>query len=204
MSLEQRLAPKLEQRLTLEQKLKVDAKILGLRLRLIGKMHGEKYTPHAVCPKCSRRLTPLQIIKGFKRDENDYTTKYPRCQHRFEPRITVRHLVGFREIPFFCSTQTLGQLRGKEDLSPVEFRKNYPPVYQSAVVHFGGLPQAFQEIGIKYRFKEPIVKWEKKVKQFLGLLPDTVISRLIRVKYSEVRKLRLSLHIPRYRTENLL
>ena len=41
MSLEQHLDVKLDQRLTQEQKLLVQDQILGLRLRLIGKIHGE-------------------------------------------------------------------------------------------------------------------------------------------------------------------
>lgn len=204
MSLALRLAPRLEQKLTLEQKLKVDAKILGLRLRLIGKMHGETYKPHATCSKCFKKLTPLQIIKGFKRDENDYTTRCPKCRNRFEPAITCTNAVRSTTLQFFCQSQTLGQLHGKEKISPADMQKNHPAIYQGALAHFGGLAQAFQKIGISYRFKDPVVKWEKKVKQFFGLLPDAVIARLVRVKYREVRKLRLRLNIQRYRRENLL
>ncbi|OGI16966.1 MAG: hypothetical protein A3J63_00980 [Candidatus Moranbacteria bacterium RIFCSPHIGHO2_02_FULL_40_12b] len=204
MSLQQRLDVKLDQRLTQEQKLLVQDRILGLRLRLIGKIHRETYKPHAVCPKCSRRLTPLQIIKGFKRNVNDYTTRCPRCHNRFEPEIICKSASSSTTLRFFCPVQTVGQLYGKEKLSPTEIQKNYPALYQSAIAHFGGLTQAFKEIGKSYRFKEPVVKWEKKVKQFLGLLPDSVIACLVQVKYNEVRKLRLRLNIRRYRTENLL
>lgn len=205
MSLEQRLEVKLKQHLTLEQKLKIQAKILGLRLQLIGKVNGETYKPHAVCPKCSRRLTPLEIVKGFKRDVNDYTTRCPRCRNRFEPNIICRKNMGPTvTLQFFCPLQTLGQLREKEKLSPAEIQKNHPAIYRCATVHFGGLIQAFKEIGISYQFKELVVKWEKKVKNFLGLLPDSVIARLVQVRYAEVRKLRLRLNIQRYRSENLL
>ena len=62
MGLEQRLAPKLEQRLELKQRLKIQARLLGLRLQLIGKVSGESYKPHAACPKCFCRLTPLEIL----------------------------------------------------------------------------------------------------------------------------------------------
>lgn len=204
MSLAQHLAPRLEQKLTLEQKLKVDAKILGLRLRLIGKMHGETLKPHAVCPQCSKRLTPLQIIKGFKRDENDYTTKCPKCRTRFEPEIICTRATRATTLQFFCPSQTLGQLRGKEKISPADLQKNHPAIHQSALAHFGGLAQAFAKIGVRYDFKDAPVKWERKVKQFFGLLPDTVIARLIGVKYRQIRQLRLRLNIGRYRTENLL
>ncbi len=202
--MEQRLEMNLEQRLTLEQRLKLQARILGLRLKLIGKIYGETYKPHAVCPKCNRRLTPIEILKGFKRDVNDYTTKCPRCKHRFEPQLIQRNLTGSTTLPFFCPSQTLNQLHGKEKLSPAEIQKNHAALYRCATVHFGGLLQAFQKVGINYQFTEPVMKWEKKVKTFLGLLPDSVIARLVRVKYAEVRKLRLRLNIPRYRSENLL
>ena len=204
MSLEQHLDVKLDQRLTQEQKLLVQDQILGLRLRLIGKIHGETYKPHAVCPQCSRQLTPLQIIKGFKRNVNDYTTRCPRCHNRFEPEIICKSASHSTTLQFFCPAQTVGQLHGKDKLSPSEIQKNYPAIYQSAIAHFGGLTQAFKEIGISYMFTEPVIKWEKKVKQFLGLLPDSVIARLVQVKYIEVRKLRIRLNISRYRTENLL
>jgi hypothetical protein len=210
MALEPRLEMKLEQKLSLKQRLKLQAKILGLRLRLIGKINNETYKPHAVCPRCSRRLTPFEIVKGFKRDVDDYTTKCPRCRNRFEPKIICRPNTGLISatapvtLQFFCPSQTLNQLRGKERLTPAVFQKNYPALFRCATVHFGGLPQAFKEIGINYQLAEPVVKWEKKVKSFLGLLHDSVIARLVRVKYVEVRKLRLRLNIPRYHAENLL
>ena len=88
--------------------------------------------------------------------------------------------------------------------SPIEIRESYPAIYRCANVHFGGLVQAFKEIGIDYRFKEPVVKWKKKVEKFLGSLPDSVIARIVRLKYAEVRKLRLQLGIKRYRVSDFV
>lgn len=165
MSLAQRLELRLKQEPTLQQKLRLEAKILNLRLQLIGKVHDEEYQPHATCPQCDKKLTPLQIIKGFKRDENDYTTKCPRCRHRFEPKIICTRATGATTLQFFCSSQTLGQLHGKEKLSPAEIQKDFPALYQSALAHFGGLTQAFQKNGVNYGFPEPTIpQWEKKVK----------------------------------------
>jgi hypothetical protein len=206
MGLEQRLAPRLEQRLELKLrlKLKIQARLLDLRLQLIGKVNDEKYSPHAVCPKCFRRLTPLEIIKGFNRDVNDFTTKCPKCKDRFEPTIICKRKVGTTEVAFYCPSQTLNQLGGKENLPVADFKAEYPAIFHSVTVHFGSLAQAFKKIGINYRFEESVVKWQKKARQFLGLLPDSVIARIVRVKYSEVRKYRLSQNIPRFRVENLL
>ena len=194
----------LDQRLMLEQKLKIQNRILSLRLQLIGKIHGETYKPHAICPKCFRRLTLLEIIKGFKRDVNDYTTKCPRCGDRFEPKLSCKGKAYSITLPFLCPMQTLDQMKGKEKKSPTEIRESYPTIYSCANVHFGGLAQAFKEIRINYRFQEPVIKWEKKVKHFLGLLPDSVIARLVHLKYAEVRKLRLHMGIPRYRASDFV
>ena len=143
MGLEQRLAPKLEQRLELKQRLKIQARLLGLRLQLIGKVSGESYKPHAACPKCFCRLTPLEIIKGFNRDVNDFTTKCPKCKERFEPTIICQRPVGKTEVPFYCPSQTLNQLGGKENLPAADFKAAYPAIFHSVTVHFGSLSEAF-------------------------------------------------------------
>lgn len=195
MNLVFELSQKIGQEISLEQRI---AKSFSLRLKLIKVLRGEKYHPQAECPQCHRKLKIVEILRGFNRDPKDYTTKCPHCKHRFEPNLQVILPHGSITLPFFCSVQTLDQLHGKENLFPDAFEKQYPALYRSVIVHHGNLKAAFQKIGIHYRFNENI-KWEKKVKPFLGLLPDTVIAACAGISVYRIRKMRRGLEIGRYR-----
>ena len=47
-------------------------------------------TSSDACPHCSYRLTESEIVLGWvPRDFQDYTTKCPKCQHRFVPNFSV-------------------------------------------------------------------------------------------------------------------
>ena len=68
MSLNPQIRQKQELRLSPEQRIMIQSRLLALRLDLIGSLRDEKYEPKATCPKisCQRKLTPVEIIKGFK------------------------------------------------------------------------------------------------------------------------------------------
>lgn len=196
LGLRQSLHTRLETSLSIEQKL--DQK-LRIQQALLLALRGEHYKPEAGCPKCGKKLSRGEILRGFRRDPNDYTTRCPRCKFRFTPRLVNWGLASRTELPFYCPMQTLNQLYGHETFSPSEMRSHNQAVYHSAIYHFGSLKQAFAKIGVKYRFAEPKAKkWEKKVKPFLGRAPDTMIASAAGVSVREIRQLRLDLGIGAY------
>lgn len=192
-----RVEARTAQSLTLEQRHSVQALVLSMRLDLIEALRGERYEPHGICPVCSRKMTPVEIIRGFNQDPNDFTTACSACGCRFEPTLICFGRNSRIEIPFYCSIQTLEHLRGKESYSPKYLEREHPAIYRSAIVHHGGIRSAFEKIGIEYPFEE-ISNWQKKVTPFLGRLPDTVIAESADVKVSAVREMRKKLGICRY------
>lgn len=185
----------MEQRMTQAQRVLCQAQMLSMRLELVGAIHGhEKFRPQALCPKCNRSLTTAEIFKGFVDDPNDLNTTCTRCGHRFPPKLVWQELVSAMEVPFFCASQSLARLRGKEVLDPDAFRREDPALYHSTIVHHGTLRNAFTSIGIIYGFPE-VVDIEKKIRPFLGKLPDTMIAKITGLRVSQVRGLRKKEHI---------
>lgn len=97
----------------------------------------------------------------------------------------------------------LAQLDDKKNMSPVDFMKNHPALYHSAIVHFGSLKEAFRKVGIEYRFKEKR-DWKNKITTFLGQLPDTVIAIIVNVSVDTIRRMRVKLGIPKYSRRRML
>lgn len=189
--------------LTAQQLALVHAHKFSLRLALIAELHGERYEPKGECPSCGRVMTPAEIIRGFNQDPNDYTTACTACGCRFEPKLVCFDKYSRMEIPFYCDIQTLEKLRGRDNLSPQELAGEFPGVYRSAIVHHGGIRNAFKKIGIDYPFEE-ISDWQSKAAPFLGRLPDTVIADSAGVKVSAVRAMRRKLGIERYTADKAL
>lgn len=195
------LSPSLstELRMSAEMRLKVETKLNKLMMSLISAVRGEKYKSEAECPKCSRKLKPLEILKGFSDDPTDFRTTCPKCGERFSARLVCRDATGSISVAFYCPSQTLDQLRSHvAPVVPQEFKRTYPNVYRSAIVHFGSLGAAFKEIGVAYHHKE-VGAWKEKVKPFLGELPDAMIARIVEKSVSVVRRLRVSLGIATFR-----
>lgn len=184
--------------LTTQQQAPVHAYKFLVRLALVAELRGERYEPKGKCPACGRDMTPVEIIRGFNQDPNDYTTACTACGYRFAPTlICFGDNNSPIEIPFYCDIQTLEQLRGRDNLSPEQLARICPGVYRSAIVHHGGIRSAFKKIGIDYPFEE-ISAWQNKVAPFLGRLPDTVIADSAGVKVSAIRALRKKLGVERY------
>lgn len=184
-------------RLTQEQRHLLIQRAVSHRLALLEALREERYEPRGDCPRCSRKLTPAEILRGFNRDPEDFTTGCTACGHRFEPKLICFGANFSLELPFFCSSQTLAQLSGKEALSPETFARAHPALYRSAIVHHGGLRRAFALVGIAYPYKE-VPDWMRKVEPFLGRMPDTVIAECADVLVRRIRRLRRSLGIGRY------
>ena len=201
LSMRQHLA--LEQRLTLEQRQKVDSLILTMRLDLIGSLREERYQPKARCPRCVRELKPIEIVQGFNRDPNDFTTGCPRCKHRFQPSLICFAEGGNIELPFFCGSQALHQLKDKVGLTPHELLRDHPALYRSAITHHGSIRAAFQAIGAPYPFEE-ISDWRHKVTPFLGRLPDTMIASCVGASSAVILSMRKKLGIRKFSRHNLL
>lgn len=199
MSFEMQLTQSLRQslKLTQEQRLKISQLSLSLRLQLVGALRDERYEPKARCPKCLRELTPIEIIKGFNQDPNDFTTYCTKCGHRFAPKLICFGNEIQVEIPFYCGVQTLSQLRGKEEMRPEQLLKELPGAYRSAIVHYGSIKKAFEKIGIEYMFDE-ISDWKSKVTPFLGRMPDTIIADCVNASVAKIRAIRRKLGISRY------
>lgn len=184
-------------RLSKAIRVQIQGRALQLRLGLIGALRGEQYTPRGTCPSCGRKMTALEIIKGFNTDPNDFSTLCSGCNTRFQPQLVCFGNGSSLELPFWCDCQTLYHLQGKETMSPEKLMVEHPAIYRSAIVHHGGIKQAFAKNGVAYPFKE-ISDWKSKVGAFLGKLPDTVIAECASVSVRAVRKVRNDLGIARY------
>ena len=190
LSHSQRLEQALTQRQYLDQ-------ALSLKLSLIQELRGVQYNPRAECPKCGRKLSDLEILEGFNDDPNDLTTECTACFKRFKPMLVYRDDFSSAEIPFFCSVQALGRLRGMENLSAEEITRQEAGLYHSVIFHHGSLKAGFRQIGIEYPYDE-VTGWQQKVNSFLGRLPDTVIAEHAGVTADRIGKLRRKLKIPRF------
>ncbi len=185
---------RVEQRMSAEQRLDQQ---LSLRLELLEALHGERYQPTGDCPNCNRKMTKVEILKGFNDDPTDYTTRCTGCEHRFAPKLIWSTSLSRAELPFFCPSQTLNQLRGKEGLSVEQLEREHPAIFRSARVHFGSLAAAFGRNGISYAL-EQIEHWKAKVRSFLGQLTDKLIAECVGAPAKEVRAYRRELQIPCY------
>ena len=170
-------------------------------MALVGALHGEQYEPQGTCSKCGRKLTVSEILRGFNRNPNDFTTRCTKCGNRFEPQLIVFPENGGRiEFPFYCDNQVLAQLGKHRDLSPEIIAQKYPAIYRSAIVHHGSISEAFKKAGIKYNFDETL-DWKNKIAGFLGKLPDTIIAKCARIAVYKIRAMRRQMKIQRFTTK---
>ncbi len=195
MMLTQRLAQSLH--LSQEQRIQLQQFSFSLRMDLIQELRGERYEPKATCPRCSREMTPVEIIKGFNQDPNDFTTCCSACGHRFEPTLICLGDGTEIRIPFYCDAQTLAKLRGRENLSPEQISRELPGAYRSAIIHHGSIRRAFEKLGIQYLHEE-ISDWKSKIQPFLGRMPDTIIADCVDASVHVIRTMRRKLGISRY------
>ena len=202
LSLSHRLEQKLEHKLNLshEQRLRLRTHVFSLKIELIEALRAERYNPSGECPRCMHKLTHVEILSGFNRDPEDYTTKCPRCNTRFEPRLIMFGNDVRVELPFYCDCQALSKLMVIGAQTAEELSRQYPAVYRTCIVHHGSIKAAYKAINIDYPYEE-ISDWISKVTPFLGRLQDTEIARCAGVSVYKVRKLRHSMDIPRYTTE---
>lgn len=203
MNAGQSLQQKIGQKLNQKQSLAIRQGLLLRQRELVEAVQGTRYQPRAECLACGHRLTDLEILKGFRDDPTDYTTQCPKCKARFEPKLYAASQYSRVLVAYYCPTQTLQQLPALRDVSLYEFRTKYSAVYNSAVVHFGGLKQAFARLGMTYAH-EADLDWRKNVGPFLGKMPDTVIAKLLGTKVGQVRRLRNSKGIGPFRHRDLL
>jgi len=204
-SMSQNMEQRQRQELTMSQRQTlVQNQLLTRRLELISALNGgERYHPEAECPQCAREMTPVEILKGFNTDPNDFTTVCTGCGTRFQPKLIWSNQYTRQELPFYCDIQTQAQMIGLETISPEDLRKEYPTIYHSAIAHHGLLKNAFAAFGITYGFDE-VVDVKQKVEPFLGEMPDTVIAELSGLKVGVIRRMRRTAHIPAYTQQRMI
>ena len=195
------LGLRMTQRVEISQEQALEQKF-ALRLELVQALRDEEYRPQGDCPECFHKLTAVEIIRGFNRDPNDFTTACPKCKHRFIPRLVLLAGETRGEMAFYCAVQALEQLRGKEALAPEELLAKHQAAYRSAIVHYGSIRSAFEKIGVDYRFPE-ISDWRAKVKPYLGRLPDTIVAECAGVSRHVVSRMRKKLGISRFTRDSL-
>lgn len=153
---------------------------------------GHQILPSATCLNCYHELSVAEIIVGFKRDRDDFTTQCPACKKRFEATNLLDRRTG-KETGFWCDIQTLARLHDKAHLEVEEFEVKYPEIYYSALFHFGSLLHAFSKVNIKYHKEQ--LNWRDKAKLFLGQIPDVDVAKVFGAKITEIRKARIELRI---------
>lgn len=164
----------------------------------LAELRGEKYVPANNCPVCEYNLAPFEILSGFLDNVDDFTTVCPKCRHRFPASLKHYRYGSEATLPFLCSSQSLHQLESvDENLDPKEIKKIYPSLYHSLLYHFGTIRGAFAQIGIKYAHDE-VKGWEKKIKAYLGKLPDYVIASFVGVSTYKIMRMRSKLGINIY------
>jgi hypothetical protein len=192
-----RQSVRVETRISVTQRIAIKTELLQLRLEVVEAIHGETYNPKGDCPNCGRVLTGLEILAGFNTNPADVNTTCPKCKTRFPPILHRKNLAGSIEFPFYCAVQTLDRLPPLRDLPLEEFRLKQAPVYHSALVHFGGLKQAFRRIGLVYAF-EAETEWRTRIIPFLGRLPDAMLARIVGGSTRQIRKMRRARDIPTF------
>lgn len=185
-----------------KQDVAIQQTLLQRHRELVEAVRGTRYEPQARCGQCGCHLTDLEILKGFRDDPLDYTTECPKCHWRFEPRLHASTQLTSMDIMYLCPVQTLHKLQSLQDTPLDEFKRLHGTVYHSALTHFGGLKQAFAQLGMEYAF-EADLDWRKKVVPFLGKLPDTVIAKLLGASVWQVRRLRAAKSIAPFRVRDL-
>lgn len=199
LSLEQTL----EQRLELKQsELARDNRLIATRLALIKEVHGNKFTPTALCPKCTKSLSAAEIIKGFLPDPEDVTTQCTRCQTRFKPTLLSGDFRSSIETPFYCASQSLARITADmAKLTPSELRACDMGLYHSLIFHFGTLSNAFAAANLVYPHAER-TDWKDKVVNYLGFLPDRDIASAVGVKPIEISRFRKHHNVKAYRARD--
>ena len=190
-------------KLTLEQREQLKYKIFGLHLELVASLREDRFEPRGDCPKCHRKLTPMEIVKGFNQDPNDYNTTCTGCGERFPANLTQFMETGNMVISFLCPCQTLAILQPMAHLEPREIIKTNHGAYRSALIHFGNIRNAFASAGINYPHEE-ISGWQVKIQPFLGKMPDTHIAECVDQPVSTIGRMRRELGISRFRKQDLL
>jgi hypothetical protein len=185
------------QRMSRDQRLLL---VLQLRTQILdavwGDQYGDNFKVEERCSLCEARLTLTQILQGFSQDPNDTLSTCPSCKQRFQPRlIGLRSQSGQAEIAFWCPNQTLAGLKGKAG-EPFHSLIN-TAFGRSALIHFGGLKQAFAKINLQYSH-DPRSGWQDRIKPFLGRVTDRTIAEVVGVSPSTVGRIRREMEIPAF------
>jgi transposase-like protein len=179
----------------------LEKRLEKLTWRMIGMvetLYGVDYDLEPNCPECQWTLKLIDVLKGFVRDVNDFTTRCPKCGHRFLVEAMAKYgrdSCGFR---FYCSAQVLPRLKPLYRMTPRRICREYPDLYHSVLIHYGSIGAAMKKIGFKYRYSEKFNDWQSKIYKFIGQVPDVSIARVVGVSPSTVSRYRRKKKIKRY------
>jgi hypothetical protein len=164
---------------------------LRLRIEMLDALWGDEYGDFKVeerCSHCKMRLTLIQILQGFGADPEDTLSACLSCKNRFPPRfVGSSSHTDYIELSLWGPKQTLQRLKGKGNESFLSLV--YTSFGRSALIHFGGLKEAFAKIKVAYRH-EPPIGWKRRVSPYLGRVPDQMIAEVVGTSRSAIRRLR--------------
>lgn len=196
------LSLSLTQKQEIKQSLDLSQKI-EMKIDLLGLLRGQQFRPTSVCGDCGRQLTNAEILKGFRRDVHDYTTKCPDCGKRLLAKLIIRDRFGSIEVGFLCPAQTVEALNMDylTRLTPEEIRSRNAQAYQSAIFHYGSLKATFKLLGWDYDFDE-LKEMKETVVPFLGKYPDDVLANASGIDKAIIRAMRVTRKIKAFKPES--
>jgi hypothetical protein len=198
MSMVQSQVLRQTQRMSAEQRLEA---VLHQRQELVAAVWGDEYGDHfkvdEQCTVCERKLTLIEILKGFSAEPTDTMSRCPKCGIRYQPRLVgMKSISSHVEVAFLCPGQTLHALKGREQ---EPFHALIMTSHgRSALIHFGSLKAAFAKLEVKYTF-DPRKGWQDRVRPFFGKVPDAMIAKVVGASASTVGRMRREMKIMAFR-----
>ena len=184
--------------LSLHDRKALEDALVVLRLRLLEKLHGQRFQVEENCSHCNSQITSAKVISELGKKQCTGTILCDVCNEHFVPQLLVWRAFKLEQIPFYCSSQTLEELSHiDKTVDPQYIIRMYPEIYHAAIIHFGLLRKAYYKVGVRYTHEETL-GWQKRIRTFLGCLPDAVIAHAVGADASAVHVLRKRLGKPQY------
>ncbi len=162
--------------------------LISNRINTISVLSGQNYRPYCGCFTCRNYLSLAEIFSGFSEDASINYVLCPKCGSLQQSTLRDIDMSGTASLTFYGGIQTTHNLQGKENVDVRTFLKEYRAIYLSAVIHFGGIRNAFKKIGVDYK-GNPVPDWQENAVPLLGHMPPVIIAGAANVSTDEVRAL---------------